>query len=144
MRGSFWARYPNLSWAGGPIVAVVLGVILMLFLTGAREVGQQPPHGQGRGICLQEVVVFKDADSLGIVWSAPPCFDNIDLRIPQHWALVIAKTIQIPNKCAMVFRLPGYDAPVVDTMSSSPACTGFDRGPALPIFNGRSATPVHE
>lgn len=100
-------------------VAVALGMLLVLSMLGARI----PTATVATGICLHQVVVFSDADSLGVVWSDPPCNDNINLLNPAHWQLVHTAIAQVPRRCAIVFRLPGFDAPIVDTTLASPACT---------------------
>jgi hypothetical protein len=74
------------------------------------------------GICLHEVVIFPNADSVGVVWGVPPCFDMIDVRERAHWDALERNTARLPRKCGIVFRLPGIPVPVVDTLPSFMEC----------------------
>lgn len=127
------------SWVIGYVIAVLAGTLLALSMAGARA------SYQASGICLQQVVVFNGGDSLGIAWSNQPCLDQIDLRVPSHWQGIMTAVIRLPRSCAIVFRLPGLPAPIIDTTFASPACGNISPPiPTQPLLNDRRVTKADQ
>ena len=113
-------------------VGLGFGVLFLITLgTAARYPPPTPPLPAQSGICLQEVVVFRNADSVGIVWSFPPCDDRLDLLNPEVWEGLMRGTAILPSKCGIIFRLPGFNAPIIDTLPTSPSCTGISNLPRV-------------
>lgn len=121
-----WQKWPVLS--GLTVAAVVLG-LLAAVIAMSHPVNAEIPvdttqlYDSSPGICIHGVIIFSGVDSVGVLWDRPPCSDTIDIRIPSHWAYLRKSTALLPKRCGILFRLPGFSIPMVDTMQASIACT---------------------
>ncbi len=100
----------------GALVGGLVGLFLLTSLVGARS-EQIPTQQFNPGVCIHEVVVFPNADSIGIVWTNTPCSDLADVRIGAHWDQMNRSTAILPRNCGVVWRLPAVPAPMVDTVA---------------------------
>ena len=104
---------------GGAMVACV--AFTVLFTVGAKG-DDKPLQVPPSGVCIHEVVIWPNADSVGMAWTHAPCFDDVDLRDPIHSMSMRRSVLHLPGRCGLLYRLPTFPGPVVDTTSVSFAC----------------------
>lgn len=110
------------------LVGLFLLILLVLIGAGANSFSQRSQMPQeAPGVCLQGVIIFKNADSVGILWDHPPCRDEVDMTNRFHFEALHRETGYLPYRCGIVLRLPGYDVPVVDTLPGDWICPQMDR-----------------
>lgn len=111
------------------LMVTLFFLILLVIIAGSYNSLSERSQGvqEAQGVCIQGVIIFRGADSVGILWDHPPCQDEVDMTKRFYFEGLHRETAYLPYGCGIVFRLPGFDVPVVDTLPGDWVCPPMDK-----------------